>query len=453
MGMFTTNHCLGGSKSRLSNTRPNIIFFLSDDTGWGEIEAMGNPVIKTPNLNRLYSEGVRFTNFHVAPSCAPTRSEFMTGNHAFRNGVTHTLSPRRNMTLKAITIADVLKKAGYKTAMFGKWHLGMVGDYRPENRGFDEALLVKGDRPKAHWDPSMERNGEAEEHKGYRTDIFFDEAMKWIESNKDQPFFCYIPTHNSHGPMDVDKKWSDPYEGKGLFEEKFRGAEYYGEIANQDYNLGRLLKHVEDLELTDNTIIIYGTDNGHAMSGAPGAGHNDDGTLKKGGLYNAGMRGGKGQAWRGSTCVPLIFRWPGHIAENTAVDRVCGSIDFFPTIADICGAEFSHNIEGKSLVPLIENADADFPDRMIVVHRSRWPNGKADEYKYNMFAVQSDRYRMVNKNELYDHINDPGETQNIAGQHPEKVKEMLAYFDCWWEEVRPLMVNEQAAIDKASKSK
>jgi arylsulfatase len=454
----------------LSGSRPNIIFILSDDSGWGEIGASGNPVIQTPNVDRLWREGTRFMNYHVAPSCAPTRAQLMTGNHEFYSGVTHTILKRNYLSQEVITLPQVLKSAGYATAMFGKWHLGLDEGYRPDQRGFDKAVTAAFDSQKSHWDPKLLDNGTQRQAKGYRTDVFFNEAMAWIENNKQKPFFCYLPMYNAHGPTIVGKEWAAPYENKGLFEPPtgrgYTAHDYYGMISNADHNMGRLLEFLEKQNLMENTLVIYSTDNGHAISGTTGAGHDSKtGRLLEGGLYNMGMRGGKGQTWRGSSCVPLILRWPGHIAPDIKVNRLAGGIDILPTLADLCGASFEHEVTGRSLVPLIDNPDAEVPDRMLIVTRSRWPAGEADDYKHRNYAIQTDRFRLVNgtgpqgpwktveEAELFDHHNDPAETIDRSSNYPEKKQDMQNFYDQWWETMRPRMVNEQAAIDFSNKAK
>ncbi len=448
----------------LSTSRPNIIFILSDDTGWGEIEAAGNPVIKTPNINHLWKGGMRFTNYHVAPSCAPTRAQLMTGNHEFHSGVTHTILKRNYLSQEAITLPQVLKSAGYATAMFGKWHLGLTEGYRPDQRGFDRSVNMNNDSQKHHWDPKLLDNGTVRQSKGYRTDILFNEAMEWIDENSKKPFFCYIPTYNAHGPTVVGKEWSDPYENKGLYQQKkgkkFRGVDYYGMISNLDANIGRMLAHLDNLGLNENTLIIYSTDNGHAISGASGAGHDsNNGKLLESGLYNMGMRGAKGQTWRGSSCVPLIFYFPKCIPANTTSNHIAGSIDILPTLAELCGTKVNHEISGRSLVPLIDNSKDDWSDRMLIVTRSRWPAGEADNYKHRNYAIQTERFRLVNgtgaqgpwkpvdEAQLFDHQNDPTETTDVSANYPEIKLKMQQYYDQWWDAKRPKMINEQAAVD------
>ena len=449
----------GDGAESLSGSRPNIIFVLTDDCGWGEIGAAGNPILKTSNLDRLYRESTRFTNFQVAPSCAPTRAQFMTGNHNFRSGVTNTIRGREFMNPKAVTVAQVLKKAGYATGHFGKWHLGLTRageDYMPHNRGYDMALVEARDSQHSHDDPKLIRNGKPETIEGYRTDVLFNEAMKWIEANKQGPFFCSIPTYSPHTPLVVPDDYAEPYRNRGLRVSKFThrnkpsapkrldsAANYYGMIANIDMNVGRLLDFVESQGLADNTVVIYATDNGHAMSGPAGAGHRGDGFLGKDGLYNMGLRGGKSQPWLGGTCVPFFVRWPGRVRAGQEVGRVAGAIDFLPTLADLAGIAVEHNIDGKSLIPLIENPQADVADRMLFVHAAGFTDkATPEDRKHFKYAVQTDHWRLVNGSELYDHRTDRGERHNVAAQHPELVGRLQAAYEDWWADVRPMMIND-----------
>jgi arylsulfatase A-like enzyme len=429
--------------------QPNIIFMLMDDVGYAELSCHGNPILKTPNLDKLAERSVQLENYHVAPTCAPTRAQLMTGMHEFMVGVTHTKKPWSEMSLSTSTLGNVMQEAGYQTGMFGKWHLGMkqgADAYAPYNRGFDVALTAIEDSQSGKFDPELIRNGVVEPHTGYRTDIFFDEAMKWMDAQGDQPFFCYIPTYNAHNPVQAPEPFSAPFYEAGMEKKQ---AEYYGMISNFDTNAGRLMAWLAKSGKMDNTIVIYSTDNGHAISGAKGAGHDSNtGFLKEGGLYNAGMRGGKCQHWRGSSRVPFFISGPGVGAPGTVVERVTGSIDVLPTLAELTGATVPECVQGKSLVPLFHNPKASWPARYLVVHRARWePPETAESCKYREVAIQSDRYRLCQKSadeapELFDHELDPGETTDISAQHPERMASMQAYYDEFWAKARPKMANE-----------
>src|SRR5436190_8236562 len=274
----------------LAGKKPNIVFILTDDQGYGDLSCHGNPVLKTPNIDRLHKEGVRFTDFHVSPTCAPTRSALMTGRHEFRNGVTHTINERERLTPDAITLAEVLKTAGYTTGIFGKWHLGDEPDRWPSKRGFDEMFIHGaggigqtyvgscGDAPdNKYFNPAILHNGKFEKTTGYCTDLFFGQALKWIDSQrqKGQPFFAYITPNCPHAPLDCPLQYETKYTGKV----PPNVAKFYGMISNIDDNFGTLTAKLKEWGLEQNTLVIFMTDNGSA-TGSP--------------TFNAGMRGAKG---------------------------------------------------------------------------------------------------------------------------------------------------------------
>jgi arylsulfatase len=422
--------------------RPNIVLVITDDQGYGELSCHGNPILKTPHLDRLHAQSVRFTDFHVSPTCAPTRAALMTGRHEFRSGVTHTIYERERLSLGATTIVQVLKDAGYATGIFGKWHLGDEEAYQPENRGFDEVFIHGaggigqtypgscGDAPgNSYFDPAILHNGTFVETEGFCTDVFFDRALDWIgvQSRKSGPFFAYISTNAPHSPYVCPEAYQRPYLDAGL---SSADAAYYGMIANIDDNVGRLVARLDDWRLSERTLLIFMTDNGHC----------------RGHLYNAGMRAAKGSPYQGGTRVPAFFRWPGMLGRGVDVNALAAHIDLFPTLAEIAGAKIPESVEldGRSLVPLLLDAKADWPDRYLFIHKGRWARGKAAESRYADCAVRNTRFRLVNNTELYDIANDPGETTNVIDQHPEVVAKMRAAYDPWWDEVLPCMVNEDA---------
>src|SRR5262245_39525307 len=268
---------------------PNIVFILTDDQGYGDLSCHGNPILKTPNIDRLYDEGVRFTDFHVSPTCSPTRSALMTGRHEFRNGVTHTILERERLTPAATTLAQVLRGAGYTTGIFGKWHLGDEPAYWPDKRGFDEMFIHGaggigqsypgscGDAPgNTYFDPVILHNGKFEKTKGYCTDVFFGQAIGWIESVKNRrPFFCYVATNAPHAPLQVrpedERRYADKVADPNV-------AKFFGMIANIDDNVGRLLAKLKEWDVERETLVIFMNDNG-GTAGVP--------------VFNAGMRGQK----------------------------------------------------------------------------------------------------------------------------------------------------------------
>jgi len=424
--------------------RPSVILIMTDDQGYGELGCHGNSILKTPNLDQLYAESTRFTAFHVSPTCSPTRAALMTGRHEFRSAVTHTKLERERLSLDAVTIAEVLSKAGYKTGIFGKWHLGDEEAYQPHNRGFDEVFIhgaggigqsykcscgdVPGNR---YFDPVIRHNKTFVQTKGYCADIFFTQALRWIKQNKDRHFFAYIATNTPHSPHVCREQDAKPYLDAGLDE---KSAAYYGMIANIDNNVGRLVRKMEQWRLAENTLLIFMTDNGHSMPN----------------LYNAGMRTHKGTPYEGGTRVPAFFRWPGQIKTGLDIDRLCAHIDLFPTLAELCNATGPAKVklDGRSLAPLLRNPNAEWPGRYLFIHRGRWKRGKAKDSKYSQCAVRSQRFRLVNNTELYDIEKDPSETTNVIDKYPENVAKMRKAYDQWWDEVLPVMVNEDVPYAK-----
>jgi arylsulfatase len=423
--------------------KPNIIFILTDDQGYGDLSCTGNPILKTPNMDRLHAEGVRFNEFHVSPTCSPTRSALMTGRHEFKNGVTHTIHERERLTLKATTIAQVLQSAGYTTGIFGKWHLGDEEDYQPDKRGFDEVFIHGGggigqsypgscgDAPgNKYFNPAIKHNGKFEKTAGYCTDVFFEQALKWIASQKGKkPFFCYLPTNAPHAPYQVRPEDQARYRGK-VPEDV---AKFFGMIANIDDNIGRLLAKLKELGLEESTLIVFMNDNGTG-GGAK--------------MFNAGLRGSKCSAWEGGTRAASFWRWPGTL-KPADVKPLTAHIDVFPTLAELAGAkqsdEIRQQVEGRSLVPLLKDPNADWPERTLVTHVGRWPKGEAPA-KLHSCSIRNSRYSLVYKEkwQLFDLRADPGQANDIAEAHSEIVSQLSLAYDKWWDEVVPCLVNEDA---------
>jgi arylsulfatase A-like enzyme len=431
--------------------QPNIIFILTDDQGYGDISAHGNPILQTPNLDQLRRESVRFTDFHVSPTCAPTRSALMTGRHEFKNGVTHTIFERERLTLKATTLAQVLQASGYTTGIFGKWHLGDEEPYQPGQRGFDEVFIHGGggigqiypgscgDAPgNTYFDPAIRHNGKFEKTKGYCTDVFFAQALKWIQSVQGRkPFYAYIPTNAPHAPLQVRPEDEARYAGKVP---DANTAKYFGMVANIDDNVGRLMAALRAAGQERDTLVIFMNDNGGT------------GGVR---VFNDGMRGQKGTPWLGGTRAASFWHWPARLTP-AEVAAVTAHIDYFPTIAEIIGAKLSpalqQQVEGRSLLPLLTNPTAPWPERYLVTHVGRWPRfSEPDQAKYTNCSVRAPRWHLVSLQggtkpawQLFDLSRDHGETTDVAAQHPEVVAQLGAYYDQWWKETRPLLVNEQA---------
>lgn len=426
--------------------KPNIIFILTDDQGYGDAGCTGNPVLKTPHIDRLHHEGVRFSDFHVSPTCAPTRSALFSGKHEFKNGVTHTILERERMSLKTTTIAQVLKSAGYTTGIFGKWHLGDEDAYQPDKRGFDEVFIHGGggigqsypgscgDAPgNRYFDPVIKHNGTFTRTKGYCTDVFFDQAIHWMESVKDhQPFFCYVPTNAPHSPLQVRPEDEARYKGKVAP----NTAKFFGMIANIDDNVGRLLAKLSEWKIDERTLVIFMNDNG----GTAGTG-----------LFNAGMRSGKGTPHNGGSRALSLWRWPGTLQPATC-DKLAAHIDLFPTLCELTGTAIPENLglEGHSLAPLLKNPQAAWhDDRMLFTHVGRWGGMKpgAAPEKYGPCSIRWRSFLQVREGKtwcLYDLQTDPGQKTDLAAKKPEIVAKLDTAYDTWWTAVLPCLENETA---------
>ena len=396
--------------------RPNVILVMTDDQGYGDLSCHGNPVLKTPNLDRLHTESVRLTDFHVCPTCSPTRASLMTGRYCNRTGVWHTIMGRSILRKDEIAMADVFATAGYRTGIFGKWHLGDNYPSRPQDRGFQEVLIHGGGgvgQAPDYWendyfDDTYFRNTKPEKFTGYCTDVWFAEAMKFIEANKNGPFFCYLPTNAPHGPFRVDEKYSKPYWGKGV------KALFCGMIANIDENFGRLRDKLTELGIEDNTILIFMTDNGTS-----------------GGRFHVGMRGRKGSEYDGGHRVPFFIRWPaGGITGGIDITRIAAHIDVLPTLIELCGLSKPDDVQfdGISLASLLLNRPYAWLDRTIIVDSQRVEL----PIKWRKCAVMTGRWRLVNGKELYDIKADPGQENNIAEKHPEVVANLRKEYENWW---------------------
>jgi arylsulfatase len=421
---------------------PNIIFILTDDQGYGDLSCHGNPILKTPHLDRLHRESVRFTTFQVSPTCSPTRCSLMTGRHEFRSGVTHTFTMRCRMSLKATTIAQLLKAAGYSTGIFGKWHLGDAAAYQPDRRGFDEVFIhgaggigqgfpgstdVPGNK---HMKPTILHNRVFEKTRGYCTDVFFDQATKWIGEVKGRkPFFAYIACNDPHDPQACPEEFARPYAAKV----KPRLAKYFGMVSHIDDNVGRLLAQLKTWDLERDTLLIFMTDNGGITAVD---------------FFNAGMGGRKGTPHEGGTRVPSFWRWPAGFKGGVDVDQLAAGIDVFPTLVEVAGAKVPKDVklDGRSLVPLLKNPKGAWPDRFVFVHVGRWAKGQAARSKFTGCAVRSNQFRFVNNRELYDMKADPAQKKNVIGDHPKIVAKMRAAYDKWWKEILPALENEDAAV-------
>lgn len=415
--------------------QPNIILIITDDQGYGDVGAHGNPMIQTPNLDQLWAESVRLTNFHVDPTCSPTRSALMTGRYSTRTGVWHTIMGRSLMDPNEETVAEVLQQHGYRTGMVGKWHLGDNYPTRPQDQGFQDVVWHKGGgvgQGPDYWgndyfDDTYWRGDTPEKFEGYCTDVWFDEAAAFIEKNQDNPFFLYLSTNAPHGPFLVDEKYAKPYTDQGVPDPMDR---FYGMITNIDENLGRLRSKLDELDIADNTLLIYMADNGTAA----GVSRQEDAEWKG---FNMGMRGIKGSEYEGGHRVPFIVHWPAKgLNDGRDVDQLAAHIDLRPTLMDMLGIDqpAANPIDGTSLRTAIEGDTDVLRDRTVFVHSQRieYPE------KWRKSSVMTDQWRLVNQNELYDVKADPGQENDVAGDHPDVVSELRAAYEGWWTSLSPV---------------
>lgn len=409
--------------------RPNIVLVMTDDQGYGDLGHTGNPVVKTPHLDSLAAESSSLTDYHVAPTCSPTRASLLTGHWTDRTGAWHTIDGRSLLRDDEITIARMLADAGYATGQFGKWHLGDNFPYRPEDRGFAEVYRHGGGGvgqtpdvwDNSYFDGAYFRNGEVVPAKGFCTDVFFDQARKFIreQATKKQPFFVYIPTNAAHGPLHCPQKYMDLYPDLPL-----ATAAFFGMITNVDDNIGETRALLRELGIADNTIFIFTTDNGTA------------GGEK---VFNAGMRGQKGSEYEGGHRVPFIAHWPaGGWNKKHANDTLCHAVDVVPTLLEVTGAAKPESValDGLSLRRLLDPSvdGSGWPhERMLVTDSQRVD----DPVKWKQTAVMSGSWRLVNGKELYDIASDPGQKKDVAGKHPDRVRAMAAFYDAWWAELEP----------------
>jgi arylsulfatase A-like enzyme len=419
----------GGFANAADKKKPNVILIITDDQGYGDIGALGNKIIKTPQMDKLHDEGIRLTNYHAGTTCAPSRSGLMTGAEGNRAGVWHTIGGCSLMREKFTIMPQVFKQNGYKTAMFGKWHLGDQYPYRPEDRGFDETIVHGaggvGQTPdywnNDYFDDTYFHNGTPKQYKGYCTDVFFSEAIDYIESKKNEPFFVYLSTNAPHGPYNVPKKYYDLYKDEPLLNEKQKA--YYGMITNIDDNIALLEKKLEKLGIKDNTILIFTTDNGAAYHTIK------DGKSKY--VYNAGMSGYKGSPYEGGHRVPFFIRWKdGEIVGGHDINQLTMNFDILPTLINLCKLNNHPNTgrDGRSLTPLLKREVTDWPHRYSVVDNNRLQQPE----KWRSSAVMDDTWRLINGKKLYNLSNDPAQKKDISKEHSKKVKAMREAYENWW---------------------
>lgn len=411
---------------------PNVIFIITDDQGYGDLACHGNPWIETPTMDKLYNESVRLTNYHSGTTCAPTRAGLMSGLNCNRVGVWHTIMGRSLLDKEVTILPELFKNKDYRTAIFGKWHLGDNYPYRPGDRGFDEVFIHGGggvgQTPDVwnndYFDDVYLENGIRKQTEGYCTNVWFDAALQFIEKNGDNPFFCYLSTNAAHSPFHVPEKYIAMYDTI----EEVPNPNFYGMITNIDDNLALLEDKLEELGIKNNTILIFTTDNGTAA----GAEIDWRGMVTSG--FNAGLRGKKGSEYEGGHRVPFFIRWPGkNIGGGKDLQMLASYTDVMPTLIELCNLEKSEidTLDGMSFVPYLTDTVTTYPERTIITDTQR----EEMPEKWKNSAVMTQRWRLIKGYELYDMERDPGQTRNVAGYYPTTVRQLREEYNQWWDEI------------------
>jgi arylsulfatase A-like enzyme len=411
LSLFAT---LAAAGPAAAQPRPNVVVILADDAGWGDLGVHGNTNLRTPHLDGLAAAGARFENFYVQPVCAPTRAEFLTGRWHPRGGVRGVSTGAERLNLDETTLADALRAAGYATGCFGKWHNGSQYPYHPRGRGFNEYYGF----PSGHWgdyfSPPLEHDGRVVTGNGYLPDDLTDRAIGFIERKRAKPFFCYLPLNTPHSPMQVPDRFFDRFRDAPLSlraaakEDEAHTRTALAMVENIDWNVGRLLARLDALGLTQNTVVLYFSDNG-----------------PNGWRWNGGLRGRKGSTDEGGVKSPLLVRWPGTIRPGTRVTPIAGAIDLCPTITTMTGAKATgpKPLDGRNLVPLLTAGDADWAGRELFSH---WA-GKT--------SARSEAHRLDDAGRLYDLRTDPGQTKDIAAADPATTERLRAAVAAWRKDV------------------
>ena len=398
-----------------SDSNPNIIVILSDDQGWGDFSINGNLAIDTPNIDRIAKQGAQFDRFYVSPVCSPTRAEFLTGRHHTRYGVYDTSEGAERVDPDETMIGEFFKRAGYQTAAFGKWHNGMQYPYHPNGRGFDEFYGFCSGHWGDYFSPMLEHNGEMVQGNGFVVDDFTEQAMEFIHEHQAEPFFIYLAYNTPHSPMQVPDRWWNEFKDKKLsqdhpkrnFEKIDHTRAALAMCENIDWNVGRLLEKLEDLNLSENTMVLYFCDNG-----------------PNGERWNGGMRGRKGSTDEGGVRSPLFFRWPAKIKAGTQIPQICSAMDLLPTLSELAGVEIKETkpLDGISIAPLLYGKTDDWEERTLVHH---W-GGRV--------SVRTQRFRLDYKGQLYDMHKDPGQMHPINSLYPKVEASLQTVADAFREE-------------------
>ena len=404
------------SLASIAAVRPNVVIIIADDQGYGDLSVHGNPHVRTPILDRLAADSIRFDRFFVSPLCAPTRASLLTGRYSLRTGVRGVSQGLETMRAEEVTFAEALRDAGYRTGYFGKWHNGEHYPFTPQGQGFGEAFGFNLGHWNNYFDTSLKRNARWVPTSGYISDVLTDAAIRFIEKHKTEPFLCYLAYNVPHSPFQVPDRYFQRHKANGLDDYL---ASVYGMVENMDDNIGRVLDRLDRLKLRGNTIVIFLSDNG-----------------PNGERFNAGMRGAKGSLHEGGSRVPFFLRWPDRFKKPAVVANVAAHIDLFPTLLELTGVPMPKTLpqDGRSLVPLLNGQTADWPDRTLFTQHVVPPNNRRTG------AVRTQRYRLVGDGkgwQLFDMEADPAQSRDISAAQPDVARRLADAFAEWWSEVLP----------------
>ncbi len=441
-------------------TRPNIVLILADDLGWTDLSCTGSRYYETPNIDRLRQEGMYFPQFYVSQNCAPTRACIMTGQYAPRTGVYTVTNLDRgpaaerkmnvpknvtNLPRDRMTVADAMKSAGYATGMFGKWHLGEKDEYHPSARGFDEAIVSAG----RHF--NFRTNPRADVPKGeYLADFLTDRAVRFIEKNKDRPFFLYLPHFAVHVPLEAKEKWIEHFKAKPPAD-GHKNPTYAAMIASLDESVGRVMAKLDDLKLSDKTMVIFLADNGgvggYAAAGVEASEITD----------NRPLRSGKGSLYEGGIRVPFIAKYPPMIKPGTTCDTPGIHVDLLPTLVDLAGGQLPKQpLDGVSLVPLFKDAKGSIGRDALYYHFPGYLQGKAGSWRTTPVGViRQGNFKLMEfhedgRLELYNLKDDPSEKTNLADKMPEKTRDLRDRLAAWRKDLKAEMPTLKSAKKNAA---
>ena len=430
--------------------KPNVIIIMTDDQGMGDIACMGNPYVKTPNVDKLWADSVRLTDYHVCPTCSPTRAGFLTGRYTNRVGAWWTIRAREFVYRDEMMMSEVFRNSGYATAMFGKWHLGDNYPFRPQDRGYDRVVMHGGGAISQspdwwgndYFDDMYWVNGEPTKFEGYCTDVWFEEATKFIKQSKGRPFYAHIATNIAHVPMIPPEGYEQKYLDMGMDDWM---AKYYSMIENMDENVGRLIGFLKKEGLLDNTVFMFTTDNGSSAFKRVTDGQTpikDPAMMRE--KLNGGLRGHKGDSYEGGHRVPMFIKWPdGGLTGGKDIDSLCGHIDILPTMMDLCGlsAPAKVDFDGRNMGPILKGKRKDWDDDRVLVNDSQ----RVEEpVKYRRGMVMTKKWRLVYSTnvdvlpELFS-TDDRAQQNDVADKHPDVVAKLVAAYDAWWDELQPAM--------------